>query len=453
MHRECYPERCFKGYARKILTKCKYGFPFKVPQLTEELDEDGIRYLYTRRCKEDQVIVPYNLEILLFWGASMNIQRVSRHGFETYLAKYISKPESSFNVKLSENPSAPERYLRTRIIGACEAIDVQLGFHQFQLSRSTMLLTTELKPQQQFLKHRAQLISLPQDSEDVYVQSKYQVYLKRNNALHDLTYPMYFQWWRKANYSEQCKGEKAVEKGSTPLIGYKGTDEYQELKVSITDLNDKLQRLIDELKDKTLLCSAVRSVVNNVYQNDNTVAIFEKVFNESVNDTDHEAGEIGIKKINEATVLLQNIGLLDRRSNLKKLHWLHTKLLQTCDNDELLSSPLYTILETYPPGSMLVDTDGAYWVRRAIAAITRHQFITVEDQEAYYEQKFLLTVPLIPTDDIITNPPLSWVKAAMQADLVDEHHDAKANLMDAVKRGFSLENIQSIVKLYVSISF
>ena len=41
----------------------------------------------------------------------------------------------------------------------------------------------------------------------------------------------------------------------------------------------------------------------------------------------------------------------------------------------------------------------------------------------------------------------------MQADLVDEHHDAKANLMDAVKRGFSLENIQSIVKLYVEHQF
>ena len=278
--------------------------------------------------------MPYNLEIFLFWGASMNIQHVARHGFEMYLAKCISKPESSFNVKLSENPSAPERYLRTRIIGACEAIDVQLGFHQFQLSRSTMFLTTELKPQQQFLKHRAQLTNLPQDSEDAYVQSKYQVYLKRNNALQDLTYPMYFQWWCKANYTEQCKGEKAVEKGSTPLIGYKGTDEYQELKVSIINLNDKLQRLIDELRDKTHNCGAVQSVVNSVYQNDNAVAIFEIVLNELF-----EADDIDIKKINEATVLLQDIGLLDRRSNPKKLHWLHTKLLQTCDNDELLSSP------------------------------------------------------------------------------------------------------------------
>ena len=102
---------------------------------------------------------------------------------------------------------------------------------------------------------------------------------------------------------------------------------------------------------------------------------------------------------------------------------------------------------------MLVDTDDVYWVRRATAAITRHRFITIEDQEAYYEQKYLLTVPLKPIDDIITNPTLSWVKAAMQADLVDEHHDAKANLMDAVKCGFILENIQSIVKLYVEHQF
>ena len=41
----------------------------------------------------------------------------------------------------------------------------------------------------------------------------------------------------------------------------------------------------------------------------------------------------------------------------------------------------------------------------------------------------------------------------MEANLVDEHHDARATLMDAVKRGFSLENIKSIVKLYVENQF
>ena len=88
MHQECYPERCFKGYAGKILTKCKHGFPFNIPQLTEEKDEDGIHYLYIRRCKEDQLVVPYNLEIIFFRGASMNIQCVARHGLKMYLSKY-----------------------------------------------------------------------------------------------------------------------------------------------------------------------------------------------------------------------------------------------------------------------------------------------------------------------------------------------------------------------------
>ena len=101
-----------------------------------------------------------------------------------------------------------------------------------------------------------------------------------------------------------------------------------------------------------------------------------------MNGSDHEADEIEKNRISEANIVLQEIGLLDRCNKPKKFHWLHTKLLQTHNNDEILSSPLYTILETYPPGSMLVGTDGAYWVRRATAAVTWHRFIMVEDQEA-----------------------------------------------------------------------
>ena len=41
----------------------------------------------------------------------------------------------------------------------------------------------------------------------------------------------------------------------------------------------------------------------------------------------------------------------------------------------------------------------------------------------------------------------------MAAGLVDENHDAKANLMDAINRGFSFENIKSIIKLYVEHRF
>ena len=453
MHRECHPQRCFKGYAGKMLHKCKYGFPFKVPQLMEELDEDGIRYLYTRRCREDQLVVPYNLEILLFWGASINIQRVAKHGFEMYLAKYISKPESSFDVKLSENPTEPEKYLRTRIIGSCEAIDVQLGFHQFQLSRSTVFLATELNPQRQFLKHRVHLASLPPESEDIYVTTKYQLYLQRNNALHDLTYPTYFQWGRKSTYNEQLKAEKSVKKGLLPAMGYKGVDEFEELKASMVNLESKLERLNDELESKSHLWSAVQSIMSASAEHDSTALVIKQNLKNICNNMELESNS-SETELAECNAILRDIGLFNSSTNRpEKLHWLHIKLLQAHNNDEIPSTPMYIMLENHPPGSMVPDQNGTYWVRRATAAVTRHRFITVEDQETYYEQKYLLTVPLTSTDSIITKPPSSWVRVAMEANLVDEHHDARATLMDAVKRGFSLENIRSIVKMYIENQF
>ena len=51
-HSRCHPDRCFKGSFGKVLSSCKYGFPFKVPQLKEELDEDHVRYLYIHRHDE-----------------------------------------------------------------------------------------------------------------------------------------------------------------------------------------------------------------------------------------------------------------------------------------------------------------------------------------------------------------------------------------------------------------
>ena len=49
MHGQCVPRRCFKGAFGKYLPYCKYGFPFKMPQLTEELHEDGVCFVYVRR--------------------------------------------------------------------------------------------------------------------------------------------------------------------------------------------------------------------------------------------------------------------------------------------------------------------------------------------------------------------------------------------------------------------
>ena len=107
----------------------------------------------------------------------------------------------------------------------------------------------------------------------------------------------------------------------------------------------------------------------------------------------------------------------------------------------------------YPAGAMLKDVTGNYWVRRAKAAITHHRFITVDDQENYYMQKYLLNIPITPKDDVIVHPPLSWIQVAVNVNLVDQHHDVKANLLDAVKRGFNIENLKTLVQMYLEHQF
>ena len=68
-----------------------------MPEPKEQLDNDMVRYLYVRHQK-DAVTVLGNPEIAILWGAAHNVQKVSRHGFEQYLAKYISKPEPSLGI-------------------------------------------------------------------------------------------------------------------------------------------------------------------------------------------------------------------------------------------------------------------------------------------------------------------------------------------------------------------
>ena len=109
---------------------CLYDFPFAVPRSEECLDNEDIRYLYVCRHTEDAIVVPYNPEMCILWSAAHNVQHVAKHGYEQYLAKYISKVEPSFNIDLQNNALDPQKYLRTRVIGSVEAIDVLMSFHQ-----------------------------------------------------------------------------------------------------------------------------------------------------------------------------------------------------------------------------------------------------------------------------------------------------------------------------------
>ena len=75
---------------------------------------------------------------------------------------------------------------------------------------------------------------------------------------------------------------------------------------------------------------------------------------------------------------------------------------------------------------------------------TGHRFISSlgDDQEKYYEQKYLLTVPLNPQSEVMLEPPNSWVELCAKEGMCDEHLDAMYCMRSAISRGFHTDALR-----------
>ena len=454
-HKVCYPSRCFKGSHGKVLSKCKYGFPFDVPQDSVCLDEEGVRYLYVRRHEEDKCVVPYNPEIAILWGAAHNVQVVSKHGFEMYLAKYISKPEPSFKIELPENCSAPQRFLRSRVVGSVEVLDVLMGFHQNQMSRKVIFLQTELSPQQRMLKPKMQLDSMSGDGEDIYLQTKLETYLKRPPQLDSITYPEFYRWWRSSTSQEQKKAFQSALKRKPLMIKCKGPDDFQGYQLARSELaaaEEQLASILSEcdydINSTYDLIALKMCLESHDISPEVIAAVVRHYVSAGIDLLDSVQDDIPV----ESLLLAQNIvGAIDLHDTdiiegLNAYHW----LMESTPSDELVS-----VLTSYPPGTVLADRVGHYWIRRARMVITRHRFINSvgDDTEKFYQQKFLLTVPLTEDDDVVLNPPDSWVELCAQRGMCDAHLDAFSCLQSAISRGFHTDQLRSLAQLYVEHGF
>ena len=451
-HKTCYPSRCFKGSHGKVLSKCKYGFPFEVPHESVCLDEDGVRYLYVRRHDEDKNVVPYNPEIAILWGAAHNVQIVSKHGFEMYLAKYISKPEPSLKIDLPEKCSDPQRFLRTRVVGSVEVLDVLMGFHQNQMSRQVIFLQTELNPCHRMLKPKFELDSLSDDSEDIYLRTKLEIYLKRPTQLDSLTYPEFYQWRRSANQDEQNKAARA---NSQCVIKSKGADDfsgYLDAKSTLESAQALLANLLSEcgleiLSSYDLLalkrCLNAHNVAPIVVK-----AVVQFYTETGVNEPSEECNDCPLESIITANDIFEAVNFYhpDLETGFNSKHW----LMEANPRDELVS-----ILSTYPPGTVLADRVGHYWIRRAKMVITRHRFISSvgDDTEKYYQQKYLLSVPMTEDHEVVLNPPKSWVELCAESGMCDAHLDALSCLQSAISRGFHTDQLRSLAQLYIEHGF
>ena len=117
-------------------------------------------------------------------------------------------------------------------------------------------------------------------------------------------------------------------------------------------------------------------------------------------------------EIAEADSWIECAGLDNQRISalLNSVHWLM---------DLKPRKELQAVLKKYPPGRMLKDRSGHYWTRRTCMAVTRQTFLSPvgDSQERFYEQKYLLTLPLTNEDSIVHNSLSSWLELCVSDNL------------------------------------
>ena len=90
------------------------------------------------------------------------------------------------------------------MIGSVEALEVLMGFHQYQMTRQVIFLQTELVPTQRMLNPRIEIESLPEDDEDIYyLKTKFETYLQL--ACPSKVFRVLHRWWRSATPAQQKK--------------------------------------------------------------------------------------------------------------------------------------------------------------------------------------------------------------------------------------------------------
>ena len=169
-------------------------------------------------------------------------------------------------------------------------------------------------------------------------------------------------------------------------------------------------------------------------------AIVRHYVNAGIDLLDGVQDDIPVESLALAQDIVAAIDLHDTDivEGLNAYHW----LMGSTPSDELVS-----VLTSHPPGTLLADRMGSYWLRRAKMAITRHRFINSvgDDTEKFYQQKFLLTVPLTEDDDVVLNPPDSWVELCAQRGICDAHLDALSCLQSAISNR-PAEVLSSVVR-------
>ncbi|MHB1938826.1 MAG: AAA family ATPase [Acidobacteriaceae bacterium] len=194
-HKYCLTEPFKNG-------RCRDSFP--APRRDHcELVRDGQEWEYTRLTAEDQMVIPYNPQLLMLWGCRTHTVVCTDYGVERYLCKYLAKTEPLFEASVNVDPQT-QAYLRSpagkhihgRIISSPEVSARLLGYAHAEGTRAVHFLDTNMPSQRtRSLRHRSELEALNPNSTDVFNDGQQEKYFARPQGplFDNLTYPQYFR--------------------------------------------------------------------------------------------------------------------------------------------------------------------------------------------------------------------------------------------------------------------
>jgi hypothetical protein len=94
---KCTKEGCCANKQRR----CQYGFPFP-PHMsrTPAYNPATKRWEYYRPGEQHRNCVPYHPDVLMLWGAHMNVQRITNSAWSFYVLKYALKAEPAGRLRI-----------------------------------------------------------------------------------------------------------------------------------------------------------------------------------------------------------------------------------------------------------------------------------------------------------------------------------------------------------------
>ena len=224
--------------------------------------------------------------------------------------------------------------------------------------------------------------------------------------------------------------------------------EYQEYAtLRNTEVTNLQQRLITAHLPTVTSNAQFTAILTNLEKMKcppDVLAIFLESFQQS---SFRRIDTVDQSEMHTAEAFIQSIDIERYVTVVNNAHWLYEHMGLKLNHVHLLTK--------YPPGTILKDNRGKYWRRHAKLAVTRFNFLTPvgEMQESFYEQKYLLNIPLTEDNKVITKPPLSWMQLCVEKGLCDKEADALSCLHNAVSNGFKYEELKTLVQLFVNHDF